>query len=189
MPGGLLYSDGDSVTLTWSPSDVLPSEIASQDDYQVIVEVYAYVSNEWELFQLVSIQGNTGSATVQIRSGPEESDPIVPISFHIKAGDSGNLEEYIRPIVRDGQVGIWSPVAYKITDPTYVAADFCEEFVENQNISGTDLLQNTAPCPCRADQARVGNSMSVEQRSSTAVQMRQFFYPGAATCFLSTELG
>ncbi len=187
MPGVLLYSDGDRVTLTWTPSDVLTTEIAAPNDYQVTVEVYAYISNAWTLFEELDTVVNTGTTIIQIlEPGPDGRDPIVPIAFHIKAADSVNLEDYIRPVVQAGQVGIWSPIAYKIANPNYLAADLCEQFLQNQEISGTDLLQKTISCPCRANQARIGNSMFLEQRSTTAVQMRRFFYPDAASCFLST---
>lgn len=191
MPGGLLYSEGDSVTLTWTPSDVLSSEIAGQNDYLVTMEVYAYILGEWSIFEEIDTSVvNTGSIDIlEIRSMPEGTDPIVPISFHIKAEDSLNLEDYIRPVVQAGQAGIWSPVAYVITDSEYVAADYCIQFVEEQLFSGAELLQNTIPCPCRTNQARVGNSMFLEQRTYLAIQMRQLFYPSASTCFLSTVVG
>lgn len=190
MPGVLLYSDGDRVTLTWTPSDVLLTEIAGQNDYQVTVEVYAYISSVWTLFEDFGTVVNTGTTVIpMLKRGPNGGDPIVPIAFHIKAADSMNLENYIRPVVQTGQIGVWSPVAYKIADPDYLAGEFCEEFVQNQQITGTDLLQKTISCPCRANQARIGNSMFLEQRSTTAVQMRRLFYPNAATCFLSTVVG
>ena len=185
-----MYLDGDQVTLTWTPSDVLLTEIADQNDYSVTVEVYAYISNAWSLFEELDTVANTGSTVISgIRSGPTGSDPIVPIAFYIKPADSANLVDYIRPLVQSGQAGIWSPVAYKVVDPGYVAADLCEQFVQEQQISGPDLSQETVACPCQANQGRIGNSMFLEQRSSTAVQMRKFFYPTAATCFLSTVLG
>lgn len=190
MPGVLLYSDGDGVTLTWSPSDVLPTEIADQNDYQVTVEVYAYVSNVWSLFEELDTVDNIGTAVVpKLKLGPNGTDPIVPIAFRIKAADSKNLKEYIRSIVQADQVGIWSPVAYKLANPDYIAGVLCAQFVQNQPISGADLLQNTISCPCRVDQARLGNSMFLEQHSRAALLMRKFLYPNAATCFLSTTTG
>lgn len=190
MPGVLLYTDGDEITLTWTPSDVLPTEIAEQNDYQVTVEVYAYILNTWSLFEDLDTVFNTGTTVIpMLRQGPDATDPIIPISFHIKAADSVNLEDYIRPVIQAGEVGIWSSVAYKITDPGYLAADLCAQFVQDQPISGTELLQKTISCPCRANQARIGNSMFLEQRSDTAIQMRRFLYPTAGTCFLSTVTG
>ena len=190
MPGVLLYTDGDRVTLSWTPSDVLPTEVASPNDYQVTVEVYAYTSNAWSLFEELDTVENTGIMTITgIQPGPVNGDPIVPIAFHIRAIDSVTLKAYIRPILQANLAGIWSPVSYKITNPDYDAANYCSQFLENQDFSGSDLLQKTVPCPCRASQARIGNSMLLEQRSSTAVQMRRFFSPKADTCFLSTVVG
>lgn len=190
MPGVLLYLDGDQVTLTWRPSDVLTTEIADPNDYRVTVEVYAYISNAWSMLEELDTVVNTGETVIQMLGpGPDGYDSIVPIAFHIRVADSANLENYIRPVVQDGQVGIWSPVAYKIADLSYMAADSCAQFVQNQQIPGTDLLQKTTSCPCRASQARIGNSMFLEQRSMTAIQMRRFFYPDADTCFLSTVTG
>lgn len=190
MPGVLLYSDGDAVTLTWNPTDVLPTEIANRNDYWVNVEVYAYTSNVWTPFEDFGVVANTGFTVLHsIRPGPVGEDSVVPIAFYIKAADSVNLEEYIRPVVQSGQAGIWSPVAYKIASTDYTAAQLCAQFAENQEINGPELLQNTVPCPCRADQARLENSMFLEQNSSTATQMRRFLYPNAATCFLSTVTG
>ena len=190
MPGLLLYSDGDRVTLTWTPSDVLSTEIASQNDYPVLVEVYAYISNSWSLFERLDMVENTGTAVIpRLRSGPNGTDPIVPIAFRITAADSSSLKDYVRPVIQAGQVGLWSPVAYKLANPDFVAADVCKEFVQNQPLSGAELLQKAIPCPCRTDQARIGNSMFLEQRSNTAVLMRRFLRPDAATCFLSTTIG
>ena len=191
MPGVLLHSDGDRVTLTWTPADVLPPEVADKDDYQVSVEVYAYISNAWSLFQeFADAVDNTGTAVIpKLNFGPNRTDPIVPISFRVKVADSVNLMDYIRPVVQAGQVGIWSPVVYKIADPGFITADLCAQFVESQAISGSDLLQKTISCPCRVSQARHGNSMFEEQRSGIAAMTRKFFYPNADTCFLSTITG
>lgn len=190
MPGVLLYSDTDRVTLTWTPSDVLPTNIASPNDYQVTVEVYAYTSKAWSLFEELGTVENNGTMVIAgIKPGPVGGDPIVPITFHIRATDSVNLKADIRPILQANQTGIWSPVSYKITNPDYDAANYCSQFLENQEFSGIDLLQKTVPCPCRASQARIANSMFLEQRSSTAAQMRRFFSSKADTCFLSTVVG
>jgi hypothetical protein len=191
MPGVLLHSDGDMVTLSWTPTNVLPPEIAGKDDYRVAVEVFAYISNVWTLFEeFANTVANTGVTLVpNLSFGPNGTDPIVPIAFSLKAVDSVNLTDFIRPIVQAGQVGIWSPVVYKITDPGYIVADMCAQFVASQPTTGPKLLKKAISCPCRLSQARHGNSMFQEQISGTAVMMRKFFYPKADACFLSTITG
>ena len=168
MPGVLLYSDGDGINLTWTPSDMLPTEIANPNDYQVTVEVYAYISNAWILFEEFDSVVNSGTMVISmLMAGPNGTDPIVPIAFRIKVADSVNLKDYIRPVVQAGQIGIWSPVAYKIASPNDRGAEMCSEYFRNQ-ISEFDVLKKAISCPCRADQARVGNSMFLEQLSSIA---------------------
>ena len=191
MPGGLLYSDGDGVTLTWNPVDVLPTEIADPNSYDVTVEVHMYTTETsgWGLFQELHTGPNSGTAVVHLQPGPTGFDQVVPITFRITPADSMALEEYIRPIVRAGVIGIWSPVAYKIASQTYSASQSCMQFVQSQFGTALRLKHFAIPCPCQASQARIGNSMFVEQRSATAVQMRRFFTPKAATCFVSTTVG
>lgn len=190
MLGELLYSDGDAVTLTWTPGDVLPSEISSPSDYQVTVEVYAYKSGAWTLFETVSTLDNYGNASISmLQQGPSGDEPIVPIAFRIKAVDSTALPSYIRPLVLTGQIGIWSPVAYKIAVPNYSAQTSCSEFVLSQGVSGAELLQNVPSCPCRVSQARMSNSRFTEQRSDAAIQMTRFLHPGADVCFVSATTG
>lgn len=187
MPGMLLYSDGDEIFLTWTPSDLLPTEIADPDDYQIAIEVYTYVSDAWTLFEEFSSVVNSGTTAISmLKPGPNGVDPIIPIAFRIKVEDSSNLEDYIRPVVQAGRVGVWSPVAYKIASSDYKGAEMCTEFFQN-NIYELDA-KNIISCPCRVDQARTANSMFLEQLSSTAMQMRKFFYPKASTCFLSTVI-
>ena len=189
MPGVLLYSDGDSVTLTWTPSDVITTEIAAPNDYQVTVVVFMYMSERWIILEELDTIDNTGTAVISLEPGPHNSNPILPITFHIRAADSANLADYIRPVVQEGLVGIWSPIAYKLADPSYNAAEYCGRHHRSQHTSGEELLEKTIPCPCRAEQGRIGNSKLLEQHSAMAVQTRRFFYPDAATCFLSTVTG
>ena len=192
MQGVLLHSDGDTVTLSWAPSDILPTEMANPSDYRVRVDVYVHDFREgWSWYQLLSIVENTGIINVSSLSPGPYPDLLVPMAFRVSAVDSAVLPGYIRPLVRDRQIGIWSPVAYKATSSDYVtsAQQLCQNWVRQQSLTGREILQRTPPCPCRAEQARIGNSMFIEQRSSTATQLSRFLYPGAATCFLSTTIG
>ena len=193
MPGVLLHSYGDNLTLTWAPSNVLPTEIASPSDYRVIIEVYVHDFREgWSWYQVLTIAENSGAIhNISSLSPGPYPDFLVPMAFRVSVKDSVNLPGYIRPLVQNGKIGIWSPIAYKVTNSTYAsyAQQFCRNWVGQQSVSGRDLLQRTVPCPCRAEQARIGNSMFLEQRSPTAVQLSHFLYPGAATCFLSTTTG
>lgn len=49
IPGILLYTDGDNVTLNWNPNDIIPTRIASPNDYNVSIDLYYYYTkyNQW----------------------------------------------------------------------------------------------------------------------------------------------
>lgn len=196
MPGILLYSDGDPVKITWNPSNVLPTSITSPTNYDVRIELYYYYTNisEWQKAAvLVSRQSNTGSAQLSsLPTAPNTTNAIVPMSFKIVALNSSSVPDYINPLLQSGEVSIWSPLSYKITNNDYTlkSREFCLNWYDRTIQNEEELITVTLPaCPCTVTQARIGNSGFIEQRSPYAIKMRQFFYSQASTCFLSVNIG
>ena len=192
MPGILVYSDGDNVTLTWTPTDVLPAEIEFSSYYSVYLNVELYLHDfreGWYFYNNLGIVENVGFLFIDsLPQGPYH-DLLVPAAIQLSMVDSETLPQYILPLAQTGQIGIWSPVFYKesVRSSDTSPQDFCPSWVEGEREVRTEFLQQTHPCPCRVEQARIGNSMFIEQRSTVAVQQSRFLYPGADTCFLSTS--
>ena len=192
MPGILLHYDGDPLTLQWNPSDILPMEISHPSNYFVSLEVYAFNSESWSWFLYQTLEyyvENSGEFTVTSfpSAPPNFTDPIAIIAFRIVANDSETFPDFIRPIIQQKEVGIWSYIVYKPTQSNYTtqAPGLCEDWhIQNQNVF---LWGFFLPCPCRTDQARMENSGFSEITSPFDIKLRQFLYPGADTCFQSSS--
>lgn len=195
MENILLYSDGDNLTLNWNPHDVIPPQLQSHIvEHTVKIEVYTYsFHNEtWFLFQQIASNiNNSGEAffpTLQPGPGSYEHN-VVLMAFRIaplvENSSSSDIPEYVQSLISADQIGIWSSVAYKVTTPDYnsVAPSLCQEWATEP--TGLIHVDSNPPCPCNILQARQGNSMFLEMLGERADMVREFFHPGATSCFIS----
>ena len=94
MPGILVYSDGDNVTLTWTPTDVLPAEIEFSSCYSVYLNVELYLHDfreGWYFYNNLGIVENVGFLFIDsLPQGPYH-DLLVPAAIPLSVVDSETL--------------------------------------------------------------------------------------------------
>ncbi len=196
LDNNLLHYDGDNITLTWNPNDIINPDLVSPILYSVDVEVYWYDihNNTWNFIKaLANGLNNSGLATNLSNSLTDLDsieDYIVPIVFRIVpiAEDTSMIPDYLLPFFQNDEFGIWSSIAFKVTrnrQEEHVPG-LCQDWISREN-SGT--LTASIPCPCSVRQARRVNSGLFELRSRRHASLRSFFNPGARNCFVSILLG
>ena len=178
----LLFTGEESVSLTWLPDAVFPSE--NPGNYTVDVWLYTLSGNTWaKTACLASAYPNSGRATVTIpriehSASGRFSAVAIQVALNTNQTESRNLTT---------GAGLWTVVAYA-TDTAPTRKE-CNDWAENTVRRLTE--QNTInswspPCPCMLQQARAPNSGVTEQTLGDAVQ--NFFNPGAATCFYQSTV-
>jgi len=178
----LLFTGEESVSLTWLPDAVFPME--DPGNYTVDIWLYTLSRTTWgKTACLASAYPNSGIANITIphmeRSASGRFSAVaVQIALNTNETESRSLTT---------AAGLWTVVAYA-TDAAPTRKE-CNDWAENTDMRMTErntINSRPPPCPCMLQQARAPNSGVTEQTLGDAV--KNFFNPGAATCFYQSTL-
>ncbi len=192
----LLYFEHNPLTLNWNPSQILPI-VYNYSKFKLRIEAYFYKMDshgiKWELFEIhENIVENTGS--IEISSFPVAPkglvDSIIPIAFRIIVNNSPVLPNFIRPLIKNEKIGIWSHPIYMVIIPDYQerAPKLCREWHSTGHKivkDGMLYMHKPVTCPCRVEQARVQISGYTEMKTAFEDKLREFLHPESTTCFQS----
>ena len=187
VPNILLFFDGDPITLTWNPSDILASDIAPPSTYSVLIEAYSLHNSQWKLIETYD-HFIENSGKVELVSFPSKviaspQHPITIMAFRVVCADSSDLPQYIQSAVDKKEIGIWSHYIYYM--PPYYqqhAQELCQAWYVKNRYS---LVNPNSACPCRTDQAEQVNSGFYELLTPYDKKLQQFLSPKSTRCFHS----
>ena len=185
------------MTLNWNTSQILPIVYNGHySAFKLRIEAYFYKIEshgiKWELFEIhKDIVENTGS--IKLSSFPvapkDLIDSIIPIAFRIIVNDSPEIPNFIRPLVKNEKIGIWSHPIYMVNIPDYQerAPELCKEWhnTSHKIVNEGMYMQKPVACPCRVEQARVQISGYTEMKTAFEDKLRAFLHPKSTTCFQS----
>ena len=136
-------------------------------------------------------KNNTGAYNIKIEpntilSCEDLANPIVPVVIQVSADIQQGTSANSRAL---GAAKKWSSLAYFTQDncrrDSHLTAK-CENWQNDQRVSGDDIVLRLPPCPWNVLQARAVNSGLKEDSGVARTLSRNFFHRGADTCFRQT---
>ena len=192
-----ILTAGDSITVTWSPSKLLETEVIAIDPSNLTVDVIMYevqttssgIYVQHEIAVLASDIPNNGKATITIPSIEIfDTTPVHSVNIIVNLSNRSlrNRRAIGDKLVDVAQkIGQWSINWFlkqpKFAIPFYLA---CRAWALLEPASvGPELLDRvtqTAPCPPNVGQAGTANSGLVEDENKFLISI---FHPDADRCF------
>ncbi|XP_019854776.1 PREDICTED: protein mesh-like isoform X3 [Amphimedon queenslandica] len=188
---------GDSITLQWTNSSLLP--LVNESHYDIDIEFYwldikfGIIPNPTDMDNAVLSSSSTdatglandGSVNVIVPSISGNNFPFVPVFFKVtvNVSSSSSSNQYIsalKALYSDGtsnRVGIWSHVI------VWKNRDDCPGFI---NTWVPSTLQPPPTCPCNINQANLPGSGFEPDVSPGRRIMDQYLHPTASLCYRST---
>ena len=170
----LLFEASSLVTLSWTPSDVFPSE--KQDSYSVDIALYGLVRNEntasWsELDQVATNISNSGKVNITVPDLPllQNHSAYLTVTFQVRFSPlSLTNQSYDQLSV---SAGIWTSEAYYSYEGE-PSRDRCIAWASHLQARETELSQisDLPACPCNLDQAKAPNSGFMEEQGKDIFQ-------------------
>ena len=178
-----LLFPGDTVTLTWNPSDVFPLT----KDFNIDVAMFILLFQSWKCVTVLktNISNNIGQIEVEI----PQSIFLLPGANFVLFSISARLDLFENPSgACPATIGIIPNTPTIWSDALFISAvdinsQYCTEWADNFNDRKKDLeeLQGLPPCPCTVSQARLPSSQLVEEKLSPL--SFYFFHPNSSICF------
>lgn len=177
----MLFVAGSEVSLTWTPSDVLPLE--SSNTYNIDIALYGLLQRDnvtsWrELSLVVTNASNIGRVNVTIPELPllPNHSSYITIAFQVRVHPlphTGHNYEQLH-----SQAGIWTGESYYIYTGK-PSRERCIAWVGDLEAREAERQQLSLlpPCPCNLEQAKAPNGGFKEGLWNT------FLNPQAAVCY------
>ncbi len=186
----ILLSTNDVVTVTWTPSKVVPITTVDPSSYTVSVNLYEVTSfgNFSLLGTIASDIPNNGQATVTIPTVQPQATPVAEIMLQIVAsGTASGSDELLDIIISSESVGIWSFRGVFTTTMDLHPA--CNQWCDSQPPEIGSILTSRADfsCPPTLSQALLPNSGVIA--TFMLPEVMEFYNPGTVACFNQRNAG
>ena len=160
-PLPLALTDGTGLTVTWSPQAILPNNVNSDFNIDILLYTYNTDSAQWEEFAVLADNTeNDGLESVTIPTGisMDVVPLVVQVATTLNPAATLNHDLHTKLFRSQQRAGVWSAERYYI-NPDITRRELCQEWYDEEP-SGVQitLTTNSTPCAPTLEQARLPTS-------------------------------